>query len=135
MILFLDACAIIYWVELVKPYYQQFSKKIDKIKKNYHLVTFAASELSLLECRIKPLRENNDILLSHYQVFFNASDLKLVPLNRSVIELASHLRVQFNLTTPDALQAASALSFSDEIIFVSGDTCFKKIPGLKVEII
>jgi predicted nucleic acid-binding protein len=135
MILFLDACAIIYWVELVDPYYQQFSDKLTKIKSRHGTLSFAASELSLLECQVKPLREKNEILLNRYNIMFEASDLKLISLTTDVIQLATQLRAKYYLATPDALQAASALSISDDILFISADKSFKKIPGLLVEVI
>jgi predicted nucleic acid-binding protein len=135
MILFLDACTIIYWVELIDPYYKQFSNKLTKIKSQYGTLPFAASALSLLECQVKPLREKNEILLNRYNIFFEASDLKLISLTIDVIQLATQLRAKYLLATPDALQAASALSLSDDILFLSADKSFKKIPDLIVEMI
>ena len=135
MILFLDACAIIYWVELIEPYYQQFSNKLMQIKSVYGKLAFSASELSLLECQVKPLREKNEILLNRYNTMFTAPDLKLISLTTNVIQLATQLRAKYHLATPDALQAASALSISDNILFISADKSFKKIPDLTVELI
>src|SRR5579872_1770824 len=110
MQIFLDACAIIYWVEMSEPYYSRFANILYEIRKKHKKPTFAASYLSLLECRIKPLRDHNEILLKHYQQFFCAKDLSLVPLPLKTIEHATELRAYYNLRTPDALQAAAALS-------------------------
>lgn len=135
MQLFLDACAIIYFVEMAEPYQKKFSNKLKSIRQKYQSVTFLASELSLLECRVKPLRENNEELLGHYQQFFCAKDLLLIPLTAPIIEKATQLRAFFNLRTPDALQAASALSVVEDTLFVTNDRGFDKVTELKSLII
>lgn len=135
MKIFLDACAIIYWVEMSVPHYKKFVDALESVKHKHKKATFAASHLSLLECRIKPLREQDDDLLNHYQQFFCAKDLTLIPLSAQVIEKATELRVFHNLRTPDALQAAAALSINDDVIFATADKNFKKVQGLNVLLI
>lgn len=130
--IFLDACVIIYWVEIAEPYYGKFVDKLHDIRTQYGLLPFAVSHLSLLECRVKPVREKNKDLLKRYQQFFAAQDLNLVALTPAVLEVATQLRAQHHLPTPDAIQAASALSISDPIIFLTGDSGFKKVPNLNV---
>lgn len=135
MQLFLDACVIIYFVEMAEPYHKKFSNQLKSIRKKYQSVTFLASELSLLECRVKPMRENNEELLERYQQFFCAKDLLLIPLTPPIIEKAAQLQAFLNLRTPDALQAASALSVDDEALFVTNNRGFNKVPELKSLII
>jgi predicted nucleic acid-binding protein len=135
MKIFLDACAIIYWVELAEPSYSNFVELLHDIRKKHKNVSFAVSYLSLLECRVQPMREQNEMLLQHYQQFFCAGDLTFIQLSPEVIEKATELRALHSIRTPDALQAACALSMSDDVIFLTGDKSFKKIPGLKVMLI
>jgi predicted nucleic acid-binding protein len=45
------------------------------------------------------------------------------------------MRIHYNLSTPDALHAASALLIKDEIIFLTGDKSFKKISNLNVTLL
>ncbi len=135
MHLFLDACAIIYWVEMTEPHFAQFSKILQLLKKKYHKPNFIASSLSLLECRVKPMRENNEDLLKHYQDFFTMNNLTILNLSFEIIEHATRLRANHQLRTPDALQAASALTFSDKVLFITGDASFKKVPNLEVILI
>lgn len=133
--IFLDACAIIYWVELIEPQYTAFAKKLLTLREQYGALPFATSTLSLLECRIKPLKEHNQPLLKNYQYFFTATNIHLIDITVEILEKAAHLRAFNKLKTPDAIQAASALSISDEIIFLTDDTAFKNIKNLFVEII
>ncbi len=135
MIAFLDTCAIIYWVEMMDPQYKQFVAKLKRLRQEYGEFTFAASELSLLECRVKPIREKNAEVLKRYQKFFTTRDLSLIPIDLSLIEQATHIRANYNSPTPDAIQAAAALSISDEVIFITGDKAFKKISSLQVSLI
>lgn len=135
MIAFLDACVIIYWVEMKNPYYGQFANKIHELREHYGTLSFAASQLSLLECNVKPTREKNEDILNRYKKFFNARDLLLIPVSLEVIEQATWLRANYNLPTPDALQASSALSIAEETLFLTGDKIFKKVPRLEVNLI
>lgn len=130
MAIFLDACAIICWIEARNPQYGIFAEKLYKIRTTHGALPFAISHLSILECRIKPLREKNTELLQRYEQFFSAGNLIQVELTLEVIEMAAELRAHYHLATPDALQAASALSISEKIFFVTGDSVFKKIPNL-----
>lgn len=137
MKLFLDACAIIYWVEMAEPHYSQFADQLNEIRKTHKKISFVASYLSLLECRVKPMREQDEVVLKRYQDFFCAEDLLLVPMDFPIIEKATELRAFHQLKTPDAFQAATALSLLNEadVLFVTGDVSFKKIPHLNALLI
>jgi hypothetical protein len=85
---------------------------------------FAVSRLSWLECMVKPMRDNDQALMSEYRAFFEAGAWTMVGLTVPAVELATTLRDQDGLKTPDALQAASALQFGGETVFVTNDTRF-----------
>ena len=76
-------------------------------------------------------------MLSKYDQFFHAKDLQLIELTAHVIDIATELRSQSELRTPDALQVACALSLSldHDIIFVTGDIRIKNIQGLSISYI
>jgi predicted nucleic acid-binding protein len=65
--------------------------------------------LTHLECRIKPLREQNIVLLEKYEGFFALSDNIYLGLEWSTFQLASELRARHGLKTPDALHLAAAI--------------------------
>jgi predicted nucleic acid-binding protein len=93
------------------------------------------SRLSLLECLVKPVRERNTPLIERYRSFFSATDLTIVEIAPLVIERALLIRADSNLRTPDAIQAASALSLTEPAIFVTGDIGFSKVSNLSSQII
>ncbi len=132
MTLFLDACMLIYWIESVDPFYSELINNLQNLHRQYPQAKFAVSRLSWLECRVKPLRDNDQFLLNLYKQFFATSNLKIIELDAQVIDTATSLRAQYNVRTPDALQAASALAISDSVLFITGDVKFKNLPELQV---
>lgn len=133
MILFLDACALIYRFEGAPQFRSATQKLIAQLTAEQPLLVLAVSRLSVLECRVKPLREGNTAVLKRYDDFFGA--VHIVELNPVVVDLATGLRVQYGLKTPDALQAACALSLSGSVIFVTADAGFSRISALDVRLI
>ena len=66
-----------------------------------------SSELARLESRIGALREQRTAHLATYRKLFE--DCEMQPMDRAVFDLATDLRVQHRLKTPDALHLAAAL--------------------------
>lgn len=135
MIIFLDANIIIYQVEAVAEFRDKVRFLIETICSEHPTSRFAVSRLSLLECLIKPVRERNAEIIERYRSFFRAVDLSIVEISPTVIEHAILLRAHNALRTPDAIQAASALTLTESAIFVTGDAAFAKVPGLTSRII
>ncbi|MEI6214135.1 MAG: PIN domain-containing protein [Desulfuromonadales bacterium] len=135
MTLFLDANIIIYRVEAVEPFNQQVVALLRLLLSKYPHAGFAVSRLSMMECLVKPLRERNSADISQYRAFFVSAGLQIVEVSAQVIEIATMLRARHSLRTPDAIQAASALSISGSVTFLTGDRQFRKMPGLNVHFV
>jgi len=135
VIIFLDANIIIYQVEAVTTFRDKVRSVIREISSEHPGSRFAVSRLSLLECLVKPVRERDEPIIERYRSFFTASDLHIVEINPRVIEQALLLRADTGLRTPDAIQAASAMTLSEPAIFVTGDHAFSKVPDLISRII
>lgn len=132
---FLDACTIIYWVEANDPWYSNFQEKLRVLQQQHGEIRLAVSELSYIECLVKPLRDENTSAVHLYEKFFAHPDLTIQPLSSPVIQRALKLRVDYKLRTPDALQAASALNLDGLSIFLTADKGFSVINGLSVELL
>lgn len=130
MIVFLDSSALIYYFEGAEPYRQAVLEVLQNIKSQHPQATVAVSRLGLMECRVKPLREKNAVLLARYDAFFR--QVRIVELSAEVVEAATQLRASVNLKTPDALQAACALSLAEPCGFMTGDAGFMRVAGLTV---
>lgn len=134
MIAFLDACAVIYRVEAVEPYLSKFKRTLARLHRSGS-PEIAVSRLSLIECRVKPLRDRDQTTLGLYHDFFGAPGLRIVELDPEVIDRATVIRAETNLTTADALQAACALALGEDVRFVTNDGKFKRVRGLDVMIL
>lgn len=128
--IFWDACAVIYFVEGVSPWAGRLANRLLALDAQY--TGHAVSQLSWLECRVKPLREDDVALLRRYEQFFARRDLIDLPVSREIIQEAARLRARLGLRTPDALQAASARSLPEPRVFVTNDAVFKRVPDLDV---
>jgi len=131
---FLDACVIIYRVEAVAPFHLRFDALLRELASTEDR-SIAVSRLSLLECRTKPLREGNAGLLACYDRFFDSPGLTIVELSPKVIDLATQIRAHFMLRTPDAIQAASCLALRRDTPFVTADSAFGKVAGLRLRLL
>lgn len=130
---YLDSNAIIYTVEknptyssLLQPLWA--SVKVGRIK-------VATSSLSLMEVSVGPMKTGNAAILRTYESLLHSSQVRLDPLDESVLRKAAELRSTIaRLRTPDAIHAASALVNSVDH-FISNDDVFRKVPGLSVTIL
>lgn len=135
MTLFLDANIIIYRVEAVEPFNQHVLTTVQELVALHPDAGFAGSRLSMMECLVKPLRENNSGDMERYRGFFSSTGLQIVEISSQVLETATLLRARHGLRTPDAIQAASALSIKGPVIFLTGDKHFGKVRGLNVRLV
>ena len=69
---------------------------------------FVTSRISMLECRCKPLRQEDSDLLAVYDRFFSSDDVVIKEIDAAVVEKATHLRAALGFNVPDALHAATA---------------------------
>lgn len=136
MNIFLDACAIIYIIEAKEPFYSKVQKTLAAIITEIPETSIAISRLSIIECLVQPLRQQQTLIIEQYRSFFAKQDLKVIELSPEIVEKALWLRVNYNLRTPDALQAASALELNTMgMAFLTGDKSFKRVPELNVTIL
>lgn len=136
MNLFLDACAIIYLIEAKEPFSSKVQKTLQYIAEENPETSIAISRLSILECLVNPLRQQEKLIIEQYRYFFARQDLHIIELASDTVEKALWLRVNYNLRTPDALQAACALELAPMgMLFLTGDKTFTRVPELNVKIL
>lgn len=135
MIAFFDASALIYLIEGAEPFASRARAALEAANREFPDLQAAISRLSWLECRVRPMRQNDDATLAAYDQFFQQPGLTVIELSRDVVELATAIRVCHGLRTPDALQAASCLQLGHEHVFLSGDTGFARVPELRFQLI
>jgi predicted nucleic acid-binding protein len=133
LIAFFDACTIIYRVESVEPYLTKLKASLTALQASGPEI--AVSRLSFLECRVLPLRRKQEGTLALYREFFGSTGLRVVEIDAPIVDRATVVRAESNLGTPDALQAASALSLGGDVLFITNDAKFRRVDGLNVELL
>jgi predicted nucleic acid-binding protein len=135
VIAFLDASALIYLVDGETPWAEAVRATLQQLAFEAPDLALAVSRLSLLECRVAPLRRGDQASLDRFQALFAQPDLLVVELGASVVELATQLRANHGLRTPDALQAACCLQLGPDAVMVTGDAAFQRVQALQVHLI
>lgn len=92
-------------------------------------VNCVINELLLMEVRVKPMREQNWATLASFERYFAAFASETAPLNKLVFELATRLRVQYNVKTPDALHLAAAIHAGCDQFWTNDDKLIKAAEG------
>lgn len=131
--LYLDANVIIYGYEASEPIRSTVRNRLWQwcADQGGNLVT---SAFSRLECRVVPIRNRDLPLLSAYDDFFCGGGVELVEVSIPVIDLATELRAQFGLKSPDAVHLASAIHAGSDL-FLTGDAALRKCTSITVEVI
>jgi predicted nucleic acid-binding protein len=86
-----------------------------------------ASELTLLELQVRPLRLERQDIADHYEILLDHfPHLVLAPVIRDVLTLAAVLRAKYNLKTPDAIVLATGIRHGATLA-VSNDQQWKRV--------
>ena len=125
--IYLDSAPLIYVVEGVAP----FSDGVMTLLARPGIVQLC-SELTRLECRVKPIRDGQGALLAAFDRYFANIIDTILPLTRPVIDQATDLRARYNFNTPDALHLAAAIAAGCDM-FLTNDRRLAKCIEIKVE--
>lgn len=135
MIAFLDASALIYLMDGEAPWVEATQATLQQLAVSAPGLVLAVSRLSFLECRVAPLRRGDQACIDRFEALFAKPDLLVVELNAAVIELATQLRANHGLRTPDALQAACCLQLGPDAVMITGDAGFQRVQALQVHLV
>lgn len=126
----LDTMVFIYHFEENKIYSPLTFSIFESLEKgNFNAIT---SVLTFLEILVKPKRENNLILTERYKILFETfPNLQVKALDENIADVASSLKANYNINTPDAIQVATSLEAQADV-FITNDTSLKKITEIKV---
>lgn len=126
----LDTMVFIYHFEENKIYSPLTFSIFESLEKgNFNAIT---SILTLLEILVKPKRESNLILTERYKILFETfPNLQVKALDENIADVASSLKANYNINTPDAIQVATSLEAQADV-FITNDTSLKKITEIKV---
>jgi predicted nucleic acid-binding protein len=97
-------------------------------------VVRVASELTRLECRVKPLREANAAVRRDFDEYFAEAVEEVVALTRAVMDRATAIRAQLDFKVRDAIHLAAAIE-SDCDPMLTNDQRLKRFTGLAIEVV
>ena len=93
------------------------------------------SRLTLMECLILPLRNQDTQLLADFEKTFQSGSLSIIDIDELVLRRAAQLRADHkSLRTPDAIHAASCFH-ERAALFISNDRGFRAVPGLPLALL
>ncbi|HEY88324.1 MAG TPA: type II toxin-antitoxin system VapC family toxin [Thermoflexia bacterium] len=129
MRIYLDSAPLIYLVENIVPYASNLAARLAAPDVNQ-----VCSELSRLECRVKPIRDREATLLTAFDNYFTGIMSEVLPLTRPIIDLATELRACYKFKAPDAIHLAAAIHSGCDL-FLTNDYRLEKCREITVEIV
>jgi len=126
----LDTMVFIYHFEENQLYSPLTFSIFENLEKgDFNAIT---SILTLLEILVKPKKENNLLLTERYKLLLETfPNLQMKTINENIADIASSLRANYNINTPDAIQIATSLEAKADT-FITNDASLKKISEIKI---
>ena len=126
----LDTAPLIYVFEWHPVHFAQVEPVIAAIDAG--ALQGIASSLALLETLVGPLQCGNATLADTYRrTLTSAPNLRLVPVDESVAELAASIRAQHRFKAPDAIHLATAVRAGADA-FLTNDAQLRAFTGVRV---
>jgi predicted nucleic acid-binding protein len=132
MTVFLDSMIVIDLVEGPDPFRTRARDRMDQLVAAGDQA--AISDLTRLECRVKPIRLGDAALLADYDAFFAAPDLLRFSLPPPVFERATIIRAQQAFRLGDSLNLATAVEHACGR-FLTNDVQLRRFPDITVEVL
>ena len=125
----MDSAPAIYAVERHAPYFDYMEARLSVPDD-----TLVVSPLTMLECRVKPVREDDRNRLRQFDLFFERTVDEIVPLTRDVIDSATLIRAQYGFATPDAIHLGAAMVSGCDV-FLTNDNRLTRFSEMSVEVV
>ncbi|MFM9971784.1 MAG: type II toxin-antitoxin system VapC family toxin [Burkholderiales bacterium] len=104
---YLDSCVAVYAIEGNPELRAKIFAKL--LPPNDESPCVVYTDLTRLECRVKPLADKNSALLTRYEDFFSTPGYEKYLFETSTFDLATTPRAEHRIKTPDALHLAAAI--------------------------
>src|SRR4051812_48164324 len=123
MLVYLDTQICIYFVEGPAAFQARAVARLAASDAAGDL--FAISDLSWLECRMKPIRQGDVAWLNAMEMFLTARTMVRVPMPTPVFERACRIRAFHNFSVTDSLHLAAAVESNCDL-FLTNDLQLSK---------
>ena len=129
---YLDSCAVIYAIEGSAELQARIGALL--LPPNAETPCVVYTDLTRLECRVKPTADKNAPLLQQYDSFFSTPGYEKHNLDARTFDIATSIRAESRLKTPDALHLAAAISAGCSQ-FWTNDTRLVRAASGRIEVI
>ena len=132
MLVYLDSVICICAVEGPQPFKARARARLAAIQAAGDRL--AISDLTWLECRVKPIRLGDHVGLAVMEAFLTVADIVRVSLPTAVYERACRVRASHGYRLADALHLAAAIEGGCGA-FLTHDFRLGSFPGITVEVL
>jgi uncharacterized protein len=132
MLIYLDSAILIYYFDGIGPFQIRATNRLTALQVAGDQV--AVSDLTRLECRVKPIQLGDALRLSKFDGFFALPDVRIVPLTTTVYDRATAIRAAHAIKTLDAIHLAAAVE-GGCAVFLTNDTRLGSFHDLTVEVL
>jgi len=105
--IYLDSNIVIYFIENPSDWGAKAAGRILDIQSRGEMIF--VSDLTRMECRIRPLRDSNTQLLQEYDSFFQLAGVRVLSISPLACDRAAVIRAALGYKPIDALHLASAI--------------------------
>ena len=127
----LDTDALIYFVEANATYGPLLSNIFSRIDRGQ--IVSVASTIALTETLVRPLRSKDTAQQQKIKdLLLNSRNMVSIPVDSTIAGTAADLRARYNLRTPDALHAATAINSGCDAFLTNNGSDFRRVSELKV---
>jgi predicted nucleic acid-binding protein len=127
MLIYLDSAILIYYLDGIGPFQAWAAHRLMTLRAVGDQV--AVSDLTRLECRVKPLQLGDTLRLSKFDGFFSLPDVGVVPITTAVYDRATH-----GIKTLDATHLAAAVE-GGWTVLLTNDTRLRSFHDLTIEVL
>ena len=132
MLIYFDSVILIYLIDHTGAFQTRAAARLKQLEAAGDRIV--VSDLTRLECRVRPIRANDAPKLAAFDAFFARPDVLLVALSRSVFDRATDLRAQHHFALADSLHLAAAIEAGCPRLLIN-DRRLSRCPVLTVEIL
>jgi predicted nucleic acid-binding protein len=129
---YLDSNIVMYYIE--NPPHWGLAAEARVVQLLDRGSTLMVSDLTRMECRVRPLRAGNTKTLDEFDAFFSSSRVHVTSLTAAVCDKASEIRAKHRIRPLDALHLAAALESRCDL-FLTNDRQLRSFSEIAVEVL
>jgi predicted nucleic acid-binding protein len=132
MLIYFDSVIVIYLIDHTGSFQSRAATRLAAMTAAGDQV--AVSDLTRLECRVRPIATGDAVKLAGFDAFFARPDVVKVDLSTTVYDRATVLRATYNFRLADALHLAAAIDGGSGL-FLPNDARLSRCTNIPIEVL